>query len=48
MNQNECLTDMSQRIYDYDKCYEVARQCSYSTEMRRLNGTAYNVARKND
>ncbi len=38
---------MSRKIYDYGKCYEIAKQCSSSTEMQRLNGSAYNVARKN-
>lgn len=38
---------MSRKIYDYDKCYEIARQCSCSADMQKLNGSAYNVARKN-
>ena len=37
---------MSKKIYDYNKCYEIARQCSSPTEMKNLNGTAYNVALK--
>ena len=37
---------MSRKIYDYDKCYEIAKQCSCSSEMQKLNGSAYNVARK--
>lgn len=39
---------MSKKIYDYKKCYEIARQCSSPTEMKNLNGSAYNVARKNN
>lgn len=39
---------MSRKIYDYDKCYEIARQCSSSSEMQKLNGSAYNVARKHN
>ena len=39
---------MSRRKYDYDTCLEIAKQCSCSSEMRRLNGCAYNVARKNN
>ena len=38
---------MSRKIYDHDKCYEIARQCSSPTEMKNLNGSAYNVALKN-
>ncbi len=38
---------MSRKIYDYAKCYEIAQQCTSSSEMRRFNGSAYNVARKN-
>ena len=38
---------MSRKIYDYNKCYEIAKQCSGPSEMKRLNGSAYNVARKN-
>lgn len=38
---------MSKKIYDYDKCYEIAKLCSTSTEMQKLNGSAYNAARKN-
>lgn len=38
---------MSKAIYDYNKCYEIAKQCSSSSEMRRLNNSAYNAARKN-
>ena len=37
---------MSRKIYDYKKCYEIAKLCSSSTEMQKLNGSAYNVARK--
>ena len=39
---------MSRKIYDYEKCYEIARQCSSPTEMKNLNGSAYNVARKHN
>lgn len=38
---------MSKRIYDYDTCYDIARQCSTSSEMQKLNGSAYNAALKN-
>ncbi len=38
---------MSRRLYDYNKCFEIAQQCSCSSEMQKLNGSAYNVARKN-
>ena len=38
---------MSKKVYDYNKCYEVAKQCSCSSDMQKLNGSAYNVARKN-
>ncbi len=38
---------MSRKLYDYDKCYEIAQQCSSSSEMRKLNASAYNAARKN-
>ena len=38
---------MSRKIYDYDKCYEIAKQCSGSTEFKNLNGSAYNVALRN-
>ena len=38
---------MSRKIYDYNKCFDIAKQCSSSSEMRDLNGSAYNVARKN-
>lgn len=38
---------MSRKLYDYNTCYAIARQCSSSTKMKNLNGTAYNVARKN-
>ncbi len=38
---------MSRKIYDYNKCFEIAKQCSCSTEMKNMNGSAYNVARKN-
>lgn len=37
---------MSRKIYDYVKCYELAQQCTSSSEMQKLNGSAYNVARK--
>ena len=37
---------MSRKIYDYDKCYEIAKQCSCSSEMRKKNMSAYNVALK--
>ena len=39
---------MSRTIYDYDRCFEIARQCSCVSEMQKLNGSAYNAARKND
>ncbi len=39
---------MSRKIYDYNKCYEIAQQCSCSSDMRKLNCSAYNVARKNN
>ena len=32
---------------NYDRCYEVAKQCSCASEMGRLNGSAYNVASQN-
>ena len=38
---------MSKLIYTYDKCYEIAKQCSCASEMRHLNGSAYNAARHN-
>ena len=38
---------MSRKIYDYDKCYEIAKHCSSPTEMKVLNGSAYNVANRN-
>lgn len=38
---------MSKKIYDYEKSYNIAKQCSSSTEMQKMNGSAYNVARKN-
>ena len=38
---------MSRKIYDYEKCYEIAKQCSCVSEMQKMNGSAYNVARKN-
>lgn len=38
---------MSRKLYDYNACLAIARQCSSSTEMQKLNGSAYNVARKN-
>jgi hypothetical protein len=38
---------MSKLIYTYDRCYEIAKQCSYASEMQHLNGSAYNTARKN-
>ena len=37
---------MSRKLYDYDACLAIARQCSSSTEMKNLNGSAYNVALK--
>ena len=37
---------MSRKKYDYDKCYEIAKQCSCASEMQKKNGSAYNVARK--
>ena len=39
---------MSRLIYDYDKCYEIARQCTCTSDMQKLNGSAYNAARKNN
>ncbi|MBQ8461620.1 MAG: hypothetical protein IJ543_04295 [Bacteroidales bacterium] len=38
---------MSRKIYDYNTCYEIAKQCSCSSEMKNTNGSAYNVALKN-
>ena len=38
---------MSKLIYTYDKCYEIAKQCSCASEMLHLNGSAYNAARHN-
>lgn len=38
---------MSKKIYDYDKCFEIAKQCLCSSEMQKLNASAYNVARLN-
>ena len=35
---------MSKKIYDYDKCFELAKLCSCSSEMRKMNMSAYNVA----
>lgn len=39
---------MSRKLYDYNACYEIAKQCSCSSEMQKLNGSAYNVARRGD
>lgn len=39
---------MSRKIYDYNTCYLIAKQCSSSTEMKNLNGSAYNAARYNN
>ncbi|MBO7467046.1 MAG: hypothetical protein J6T94_05135 [Bacteroidaceae bacterium] len=39
---------MSRRKYNYDICYEIAKQCTCSSEMRRINGSAYGCALKND
>ena len=38
---------MSKKIYDYEKCFELARQCSCTSEMQKQFGSAYNDARKN-
>lgn len=38
---------MSKKIYDYNKCYEIAKKCTCASDMQKLNGSAYNVARKN-
>ena len=38
---------MSKKLYDYDKCFEIAKQCSCSTDYLRLNGSAYHVALRN-
>lgn len=38
---------MSRKKYDYDACFEIAKQCSCSSEMAKLNGSAFNVAIKN-
>lgn len=38
---------MAKQIYDYTKCYEIAKQCYSSSDMQKMNGSAYNVARKN-
>lgn len=37
---------MSKKLYDYDACYKIAKQCSCSSDMQKKNGSAYNVARK--
>ena len=34
-------------FWTYERCYEVAKSCSCSSEMNRINGTAYGVAREN-
>ncbi len=39
---------MSRKIYDYKKCFELAKQCTSSSEMEKLNASAYNVARNNN
>jgi hypothetical protein len=38
---------MSKKLYDYSKCHEIAKQCSCSSEMQKLNPSAYNAARQN-
>lgn len=38
---------MTQKVYDYNKCYEIAKLCTCTSDMKKLNGSAYNVARKN-
>lgn len=38
---------MSRKIYDYAKCYEIARQYTSASDFQKGNGSAYNVARKN-
>ena len=38
---------MSKKIYDYNTCYEIAKNYTYSSEFQKGNGSAYNVARKN-
>lgn len=39
---------MSRKIYDYNTCYLIAKQCSSSTEMKNLNGSAYNAAKRHE
>ena len=39
---------MSKKLYDYNTCYEIAKRCTCSSEMRRMNASAYNAARKNN
>ena len=36
---------MSQRIYNYDKCFAIAKTCNSSSEFQATNGSAYNAAR---
>lgn len=38
---------MSRKVYTYEKCFEIAKQCSCASEMQKKNGSAYNMARKN-
>lgn len=37
---------MSKLIYTYDKCYQIAQLCSSASEMKKMNGSAYNVANR--
>lgn len=39
---------MSKTLYDYDVCFEIAKQCSCTSDMQKLNCSAYNVARRNN
>lgn len=39
---------MSKKLYDYDVCFEIAKQCSCTSDMQKLNCSAYNVARRNN
>ena len=39
---------MSKKIYDYNQCFLIAKQCTCVSDMQRRYGGAYNVARKNN
>lgn len=41
------ISHMSKKIYNYDKCFEIAKNHTCSSDFEKENGTAYNVARKN-